>query len=368
VISMPVYSPTMLAKGYLCSKRMSAFSSDASPAESKTTLDLNDPADLGTFKHMLMELWLEEVNQRSNFPITKKEQFTPLFKEFFGRSDSRIIKDKLSRKGVNIKDDFTRNYEAFIDNCKAEAIVIKLAISYEIQEILIETLQPGEGQIPLSEKHMISMKGYIDCIFICKETDFVVDWKSTLKKETNESHKIQLQSYLHIWRNLNSRERKVKGLLISLSDYTIQKAGQKVSKFEPVGEFDHSERESLILNIVDTSERPGSWCRYCKDNLVQENPCKSRSRDTVIQKNTQSLEDPTWTAKYIDVEIGISKFKRKNAKSQYFGYGENYQIVFVFPHAFGEEHFAGVADLRIRGSLKSKGSDRTFSVERYVRI
>lgn len=365
---MPVYSPTMLAKGYLCSKRMKPFNSDASPAVSKTTLDLNNPADLGTFKHMLMQLWLEEVNQKSDFPITKKEQFTPLFKQFFGRSDSRIIRDKLSRKGVNIKDDFTRNYEAFIDNCKAESILMKLAITYEIQEILIETLQPSEGQVPLSEKHMISMKGYIDCIFRCKETDFVVDWKSTLKKETNESHKIQLQSYLHIWRNLGSGKKKVKGLLISLSDSTTMENGQKIPKYETVGEFYPLERESLILKIVDTAERPGPWCRYCKDNFVLDNPCKSRSRDTDIQKNTQSLEDPTWTAKYIDVEIGISKFKRKNAKSQYFGYGTNYQIVFVFPHAFGKEHFAGVADLRIRGSLKSKGSDRTFIVERYVKI
>ena len=71
MISMPVYSPTMLAKGYLCSTRMQAYNSGEVPAVTKTDLDLKNPADLGTFKHLLMELWLEEVNQKSTFPIMK---------------------------------------------------------------------------------------------------------------------------------------------------------------------------------------------------------------------------------------------------------------------------------------------------------
>ena len=358
----------MLAKGYLCSTRMQAYNSGEVPAVTKTDLDLKNPADLGTFKHLLMELWLEEVNQKSTFPIMKKEQIVPRFKDFFRRSGSRAFKSKLSEKGVEIKGDFTPNYLKFIETCRAEPIVIKLATTYELEEILIETLQPPEGQITLSEKHMISVKGNIDCIFRCKAIDYVVDWKSTIEKETNEAQKIQLQSYLHIWRNLNGREKTVKGLLISLSHYETNPSGQRISEYNLVGEFDSMERESLISKIIDTTERAGPWCRYCKYNLVQENPCKSRSRDAEIQKNTQSLEDPTWTGKYIDVEIRISKLTRKNAKLQYFGYGKNYQIIFVFPHAFGEEHFLGFVNIRIRGSLKSKGGNRTFSVQRYVRI
>jgi hypothetical protein len=359
---MPVYSPTMLAKGYLCSTRMQSFNGDEVQSVSKAILDLKNPADLGTFKHLLMELWLEEVNQKSTFPITKKEQIIPPFKKFFSRSNCRTIRDKLSEKEVNIEDEFTSNYLKFIETCKVEPIVIKLAIEYELEEILIETLQPPEGQITLSEKHGISMKGQIDCIFRCKEIDYVVDWKSTIENDTNESQKIQLQSYLDIWRILNSQEKTVKGLLISLSDCDEKQR----AIFKQVVEFDLSERESLISKIVDTTERTGSWCRHCSKNFLKKEPCKKRSEDLEIQKNTQLLETINETLYFADVEIKISKFRRKSSKLQYFGYGKEYQITFIFPHSFSEEYFAEHDIIRMRGSLSSKGGLRTFKVRKYV--
>jgi hypothetical protein len=361
---MPIYSPTMLAKGLLCSKRIYAFNNEEELGDTPVNLDLKNPADLGTFKHLMMEFWLKEVNQKSLFPIKHKDMIVPRFDDFFSRSAGNKIKTKLSEKGVTIKDDFTAEYQKFIDTCKAEVVIIILARQHVLEEILIETLQPGEGAIMLSEEHMISVKGHIDCIFRCKETDYVVDWKSKIKENTDK-YRIQLQSYLHIWRNKTQGDKDIKGLLISLTEYGTKSNGAPVPKYQQIEEFEQAEKESLISQIVDTTERPGPWCRYCSNNFAKE-PCKRRSADLEIQKNTQLLEILTATLKYADVEIEISKFRRKNSKSQYFGYGKEYQITFIFPHSFREEYLLEHDSIRIQGDLKSKGGSRTFKVRKYV--
>lgn len=362
---MKVYSPSMIAKGHQCSYSIDPHDFGWSPrGDDLIILDMRKPSDLGQFYHQLIELWLLEVNENSNFPINSKREFEPNFGDFF--LSSRFIESKLKQKGYVVENGYTSAFKHFARDSKIATYLYEIAENYGIELMIVEEKIPKEiSKIPsIKGNDNLKISGTPDCVLVCKGRTFVIDWKTRINDNQDHYYSIQLYLYKFLVESMLATS-SLEGRIVSILDV---EDGFPIIKYcddlENEFQIDSSNLGELIIR---NEKNAGIWCQNCKYNLrLGDGVCEERSQDHELIENKQRILDASFYPEYffdVEFERNDLNFESKSI----FSYSDGDQIILVDFHGKLQYIIDDGNRIRCNGIIKvQRNGNRVFHVANFV--
>lgn len=351
---MPVYSPSMLARGFNCGPSMGEYRSITT---GPIYLELQQSSDKGIFYHALIELWLKEVKKSSDFPIIIKSELKPSFKEFF--DSGHQVRQKLAEVNITTSSQFTTVFDKFYDRCLIEHYFHEVAESKGINDLLIEEEWPKSGTHYLSKDQKLSLKGRPDCVIVTAEDFFVIDWKTNIDETMLNYYGIQMKLYQSL---VNSTIRRpLHGRIISIlqsededMDWPFLKDSETLTTVT---------MPEIIESSLSTEKKSGEWCQNCKYNFKLADVCLERVNDAQIIEHTKRLLDKSFNpGSFIDVDFERDSLIKVGKSMWKYGTDDN-QVFFKFKI----DSLPGGGNIRCKGKITHhNNSDRIFHVHKSI--
>ena len=357
----------MIAKGHNCNYSIDSHDFNWQQSEENLIhLDLGSSSNLGVFYHKLIELWLSAVKEESIFPINSGDEFSPRFRDFF--ASSRDVLAKLNQRGYHIENGYTNAFKEFSRNSKIQDYLYAILGNHSIIDLIVEEKIPQEASdVPqVGGSGVLKISGIPDCVLICDDLIFVIDWKTKIIDDRDAYYSIQLYLYKLLVDSLIPSS-KIEGRIVSIlendGDYPLIKfCDSLLQEFQ----VDSSYLEGLVERDDKTV---GPWCQNCKYNLIKGHDiCEERSGESELIGNKRYLLNPNFHPNYLfDVEFNRTDLNFKS-NSIFMYAGEYHSIAVDFHgklHGISEEYNL----IRCKGRINvEKNGNRVFHVIDFVTI
>jgi len=356
----PTHSPSNIAKAHQCPSRLKEYRNP--PPTSY--LDLSKPTDKGTFFHLVVEQWLNQLNSAIQNGVW--EDFTSYI------SSKRARMNQLKGDGITVTSQYGGSLTELVDNCKIETYLRRVHKKSRIKSIRTEVHLPSETDAMILRQDF-DVKGFVDCIVETEENGIlVIDWKTELHLKNEDEmmrYNIQLALYSRLAEHeYNIEPKLILPRLISLTQFN-EKGLPLMARLASI-DLTNIGREDHIVHWTSKSKISGRHCSTC-DEAYGRAPCRERSTDEALRASSQRLHDPVFTSgsTVIDVEIQGNRFKPLSWKSFFVSNRdqENERILHVqFSKARGRVEIPENCVVRCRGRIKFEDGNRTLVIYEHV--